>query len=57
MLIVNSIGQKLYRADVNTEKKHFKHQVTMPHISDGVYIIWVLIDGEYKGLPFTVLGD
>jgi hypothetical protein len=57
MLIVNSIGQKLYRADVNTEKKHFKHQVTMPHISDGVYIIWVLMDGEYKGLPFTVLGD
>lgn len=57
MLIVNSIGQKLYRADVNTEKKHFKHQVIMPHISDGVYIIWVLIDGEYKGLPFTVLGD
>lgn len=57
MLIVNSIGQKLYRANVNTEKKHFKHHITMPPISDGVYIIWVLMDGEYKGLPFTVLSD
>ncbi|MBW7914551.1 MAG: PKD domain-containing protein [Taibaiella sp.] len=57
MLIVNSIGQKLYNASVNTEKKHFKHHITMPPISDGVYIIWVLMDGEYKGLTFTVLSD
>lgn len=57
MLVVNSVGQKLYRADVNTEKKHFKHRVVLPPVSAGVYIIWVLMDGEYKGLPFTILSD
>lgn len=57
MLVVNSVGQKLYRADINTEKKHFKHKVVLPPVANGVYIIWVLMDGEYKGLPFTVLSD
>ncbi len=55
MLIVNSIGQKIYRADVNTEKKHFRHQVALPAVSGGVYIMWVLLDGEYRPLPFTIL--
>ncbi len=57
MLIVNSIGQRLYRANVDTEKKHFKHKIVLPPLSGGVYLVWVLMDGEYQGLPFTLLGD
>lgn len=55
MLIVNSIGQKIYRTDVNTDKKYFRHQVVLPAVSGGVYIMWVLMDGEYHPLPFTIL--
>lgn len=55
MLVVNSVGQKLYRVDVNTDKKRFRHQVVLPAVSGGVYFIWVLMEGEYRALPFTIL--
>lgn len=57
MLIVNSVGQKIYRVDVNTDKKRFRHQVALPAVSGGVYLMRILLDGEYYALPFTILRD
>jgi len=54
MIIINSIGQRIYRAEVITENKHFKHKVVLSAASGGVYIVYMLMDGKYWSLPFTI---
>ena len=57
MLVINSIGQEIYRSNARTEKKHFRHKVVLPAVSGGVYIMWLLMDGKYWPVPFTILRD
>lgn len=54
LIVVNSIGQRLYSIDFNTEKKYFKQQITIPAVSGGTYIVHLLMDGKYWPVPFTI---
>ncbi len=54
ILVLNSVGQRIHQTAAITEKKHFKQKIVLSGISSGVYIVYILMDGKYWSLPFTV---
>lgn len=55
--IVNAVGQDIYREDINTDGKKFKHDIKLSGAASGVYIMWVLMDAEQWRIPFVILRE
>ncbi|MCB9045532.1 MAG: PKD domain-containing protein [Chitinophagales bacterium] len=56
ILILNSIGQRLYYTTATTEKKNFRKKIVLPAVSEGMYMLYMLMDGEYWPIPFIIAG-
>lgn len=57
MRVINTVGQNFFETTAFTHDKHFKHEIVLPEVADGVYMTVVLMDGKYWYLPFTILKE
>lgn len=52
--IMDAVGKLVYRENVPTVNRIFKHDISLPSAASGIYLFQIKIDTETKNIPFTI---